>query len=413
MNRVVTTAGQVQVSELRIELAVVRDRRNYACLEHLDRNNLLDTDTHGVPGETLRVGHQDLVGRTAEYLLQCGCLRLSATAPGRRVGLVRDEDGVGCDLTAIETVARLCVSYEGLHDLGDVMNVQAAAVERTIGHNGAKHLTNGLHASFSDRACGFENHGAGTHADNQPVTTPVEGNGGVLYVLIGGGGAAGQKARADPLDQIVAGGVVGGDHDDAAAATSTNPVFRQTQRLAAASTGRIDLGVGTTGDDHLGELRVPESQDLEEEAPIEDVGIFIDPRLEVLDLAFDFLSQSVLGICSIGELILQLDQGLELLPTRRVSVESLDFIKQGIVAGKRRREDDTRVILHFLGQAPTVGQLRPLGGRLVAPDQRYAGIPERVDPSRDRQLRNCIERRQTILRKAVFLGEVKNARSGR
>ncbi len=51
------------------------------------------------------------------------------------------------------------------------------------------------------------------------------------------------------------------------------------------------------------------------------------------------------------------------------------------------------VVAHLLRQRPAVGQLGALGGRLVVLHQRDAGVAQRVDPGRDRELGVAAERR--------------------
>ena len=103
--------------------------------------------------------------------------------------------------------------------------------------------------------------------------------------------------------------------------------------------------LGTTGGDHLGKLSVPEGQNLEEEAAVEDIRIVLDLFLELRDLGFGIFLQPVLGSILIGEPIQQANQSLELLVKRLVFMKAFDLIEQGIVARKSGREDDTRVIL--------------------------------------------------------------------
>ena len=70
--------------------------------------------------------------------------------------------------------------------------------------------------------------------DQRAVPSAVEGQGGLLDLVVGGGGARGQEAGADPSQQAVAGHVVGADHDHAAAAAGADPVLGQGDRLGGA-----------------------------------------------------------------------------------------------------------------------------------------------------------------------------------
>ena len=61
VDRVAAATAQVQRPELGILLAEVRDGRDDAVLEDLDRDHVLDADAHGVAGEPLGVRDDDLV----------------------------------------------------------------------------------------------------------------------------------------------------------------------------------------------------------------------------------------------------------------------------------------------------------------------------------------------------------------
>ena len=71
MHRVAAAVGQVEVAELRIDLAEVRDRRDESGLQCLDGQDVLDSDPHRVAGEPLGVCDHDLVGIAAEDGAQC------------------------------------------------------------------------------------------------------------------------------------------------------------------------------------------------------------------------------------------------------------------------------------------------------------------------------------------------------
>ena len=71
VHRVAAAVGQVEVAELRIDLAEVRDRRDESGLQCLDGQDVLDSDPHRVAGEPLGVCDHDLVGIAAEDGAQC------------------------------------------------------------------------------------------------------------------------------------------------------------------------------------------------------------------------------------------------------------------------------------------------------------------------------------------------------
>ncbi len=57
------------------------------------------------------------------------------------------------------------------------------------------------------------------------MASTIEGKGGVLEYLVGGRGAAGQKARTDPFHQVVTRHVVRSDDHDAPAPTPRDPIL--------------------------------------------------------------------------------------------------------------------------------------------------------------------------------------------
>ncbi len=81
--------------------------------------------------------------------------------------------------------------------------------------------------------------------------------------------------------------------------------------------------------------------------------------------------------------------GLELGPllaTGLVGGEGVGLLGELLDAGERRGEDHAGVVAKLVGKAPPLGQLGTEVGRLVAHDQRDAGVAQRVEARADRQL---------------------------
>ena len=84
----------------------------------------------------------------------------------------------------------------------------------------------------------------------------VEGQGGGGNLVVGGGGTSGQKARSDPLQQLVAGHFIAGDNQHAPTAPAPDPVLGDRDSLGGAGTCRIDRRVRATCADVLSKLAV-------------------------------------------------------------------------------------------------------------------------------------------------------------
>ena len=99
-----------------------------------------------------------------------------------------------------------------------------------VGGDRAEHFADGLEAAFPRRFQAFDDEGRGAHPDDQAVTAAVERGCRLFDDLVGGGGAGGQEAGAEPAHQVLRGDVVGRDHDHAAAAAGLNPVAGDRRR---------------------------------------------------------------------------------------------------------------------------------------------------------------------------------------
>ena len=124
VDRVGATGRQVEHAEVGIGLLVVGHRRHDAGLQGLDRHDILDAGAHGVTGEALGVGDDDLAGVGTEAAPQRVDLGRGTATPGGGVGLVRDEHHLVGDLVAPDA-ALFDLGDEGLHDAADVADIQA------------------------------------------------------------------------------------------------------------------------------------------------------------------------------------------------------------------------------------------------------------------------------------------------
>ncbi len=137
-NVVMSAAREIERAQLRIDLLVVGYRRYDLALEHFNRNCVLDAHAHRMAGEPLGVGDHQLLGVLAECMSQGVYLGAGASAAGGCVGLVGDEDSLRRHQVPIETVLVLHPADEGVHCLGDVLDVQARTVESAVDDGGAE-----------------------------------------------------------------------------------------------------------------------------------------------------------------------------------------------------------------------------------------------------------------------------------
>ena len=275
LHRVCPTGGQVQPAEFGIQLLEVGYGRHDPGLQGLDRDDILDTRTHGVAREPLGIRDDDAIGVSTEHPAQRVDLRRRTATSGRRIRLVRHEDG-GCgDRVAVRTVC-LRLPNDRLHDLTDVLDVQARAVEGAVGRDGPEHLADRQQAAFPRGARGFDDHGRGARPHDHPVPAPVERGRGILDDIIRRRRATGQESRSDPRQQGLPRGVVGGHHDDPFASPCADPVLGQRHRLRRARTRGVHVRVRAPRPDDLRELRMAHRQAAEQESPVERVGLCLE-----------------------------------------------------------------------------------------------------------------------------------------
>ncbi len=400
--RLEAALGEVQRPELGIHLPEVGHRGHDPGLEHLGRQGVFDAHGHGVPGVALGVGHYDAVGIVSEHAAQCHRFRGRTPAPGRRVGLVRDEHGVSGDLVPIQPPAGFDLGDEALHDAHDVLHVETATVEGAVGHDGVHDLADGREPSLRGRVHVLHDERGAAHADNEPVATPVEGERGVFHPGVVGRRAGGEETGPEPREEAVRGDVVRGQDDDAATASRLDPVPGQGGGLGRAGACAVRPDVGPPRADVLGELGVAHAQDPEEEPPVEDVRVLGDRPFQLRDPVIQHPVRAFEGLPCRAQL-------REPLPPRPVVVVLLDDLREGVQRPESGGEDDAGVVLHGLGQPPTVGQPRPGRRGLVAHDQRDARVLQSFDARRDGQARHPVQRRQPVLRISVLPVQLQRA----
>ena len=176
---------------------------------------------------------------------------------------------------------------QAVHDHGDVVNVQPRAVKGAVIRLAAEQFDDAAHPALANGVLALDDQGAGTHAHDGAVASPVERQCGLGHLVSGGRRANGQEARADPLHQVFAGHVVGADDDHATATAAADPVFGDGNALGRAGAGGVDLGVGATSADVLGELAMTHGQNTKEEAPVEEIRLMFQFLAQGGDAAVD------------------------------------------------------------------------------------------------------------------------------
>ena len=122
-----------------------------------------------------------------------------AAAAGGGERFVRHEDRLRGNGVTVQAEAALAGGDQVVHDHGDVVHVQARAVEGAVAGLGAQQLDDTAHAALADGVLTLNDQGASAHAHNRAVAATVEGQRGLGHLVLRRGGADGQEARADPL----------------------------------------------------------------------------------------------------------------------------------------------------------------------------------------------------------------------
>ena len=265
----------------------------------------------------------------------------------------------------------------------------------------------GRHAALA-RGRGALDHDAGrAHPEDHPVAAPVERQRGLLDDLVGGRGARGQEARADPRQQRVGGHVVGG-HDHARAGSAPRGSSPRRARRACVVLAHAAL-ICVFGP------RAPISS-ANWECPIESTrnrkrrskwyGCSLEVALELGDPAVDLVARRA-GVGTGAHLASSSCSRARF--TRSVQNASISAAKS-VDAREGGGEDHAGVVAQRVRQPPLVGQLGAARRVLVVLDERDAGVAQRVDAGGDRQLRLAPERREAVGVDAELLGEVERRR---
>ncbi len=258
------------------------------------------------------------------------------------------------------------------------LDVQPRAVEGAVGGLAAQQLDDAAHAALAHGVLALDHQGAGAHAQDRAVAAAVEGQRGLVHPVVGGRGAQGQEARADPLHQVVAGHVVAAQHDHPAAAAVADPVLGQGHALGRAGAGCVDVGVRAARADVLGELAVAHGQDAEDEAAVEVVGLALHLLAQVADAAVDLLQ----GLQVAGVVAQVLQHGHLHAPVLP-GVVARELVGEAVAAGEGAGKDHAGLVAQRLGQQPAVGQVRARGGLAIGLHQGDAGLAQRVQAGGD------------------------------
>ncbi len=130
---VVSSFGEIERSQLGVHLPMIGDGRHPLVLQHAHSCRVFNARGHGVAGETLGVGDDDVLGVFTEGLAQSGDFRAGAAASGRGVGFVGNENGLSGQGRPVEPMLFFHAIDETGHHAGDVLGVQACAVEGAVG----------------------------------------------------------------------------------------------------------------------------------------------------------------------------------------------------------------------------------------------------------------------------------------
>ena len=179
-----------------------------------------------MPGEAFGIGDYDLIGGFPEYFAQGMDLGGGTASAGRGVGFMGDEHGVGRDLMAVDAGVGLGFADQVFHDLADVLDIKASAMEGAVSGDRAQHFADGLQTALARHLRTLHNKSGGAHANDHAVTATIEWDGSLFDRVVGGGRTAGQKSGAHPVDQAVGRDVVSSDDHHAVAAAGSNPIFR-------------------------------------------------------------------------------------------------------------------------------------------------------------------------------------------
>ena len=406
LHRVAPAATQRQRAQLGVGLFQVRHRRNNAMLKDLERDHIFNADAHRVAGEAFGVRHHDLAGGRAKGSAQRGHLGRGAAAARGREGLVRDEYGLRGNRAPVDAEAALGGGDQLVHHVGDMVDIQAGAVEGAVARFAAQQLDYAAHATLAHRVFAFDHQRACAHAQDRAVAAAVERQRGLGHAVVGGSGAGGQEARADPLHQPLASDVVGGNHQHAPAASVSHPVFGQCNRLRGAGTGRIHVGVRAARADILGELAVAHRQNAEDKAPVEFIGRALQLLAQRANPARQLGQRGrVAGVAA------QVFERGKLRAAAFPLVVALELVGHAVEAGEGAGENHASFIAQGLGQQPALGQEGAQAGLLIRLHQRDARFAQRVEAGGDCELGGDVECFDQLGRHAILAAQVECARA--
>ncbi len=155
-HRLVSSPGQVQSAQFGVHLLEVWDRRNDPGLEHFDRYDIFDTDSHRVACSAFGVGDQDLIRGFFENVPQGEHFRGSASSAGRGIGFVGNKNRFRRDLEAVNAPFRFGARNQLLHHVAYVADVEPRPMEGAVGHHGSQDLADRADAAFARSFLTFE-----------------------------------------------------------------------------------------------------------------------------------------------------------------------------------------------------------------------------------------------------------------
>ena len=399
--------GEVQILEVFRDLSQVGNGRSLAFLQRLDQDHVFDGRTQGVTGEALGVGDADGVQMLGKGGLQGGDLGVCTAAPGRGVGLVAHEEQLGGVIFLFQAVAFFHNVDETVHLAGHVGHIDVVGVEGRVGHVGPEDLALAVHAAAGNRLLVFDDqaHGAGTQ--DGAVAIFVKGFGTLGNPLLNGGGTQGQKAGAHPLGLAFGGGDFTTHHQDPLTASHTDPVFGNADGQGGGGAGGGNQGVGSLGLDDLGQVSRSQGTGVGQEVPVELVAFKVGPFLGLgleEPVGDRFLDLDVLD--PFHEEVIDLFKLFVGFQEEFFIEVFFHLVDEGLGVGPQGSDDDTGVVLHFLGQGKTVRNHGPaVLHLLVLHDQGDVGVFQGLDTGSDTQGHGCV----ILGFDTIFIPQVKKA----
>ena len=199
--------------------------------------------------------------------------RSTAASEAGVVRFVRDKGQLRGHAITVDAKAALGAGHQAVHSLTDVTDVQACAVESTVGRFAAQQLDDTAHAALAYRIFAFDDKGTGAHAKQRTMAAAVKGQRSFIHLVVDGGRASGPGTLRQPspsgyrrlrrLHRV---------RFTRRQRPLRIPVLSQGNALGGAGTGGVDVCIWATCADVLGELAVAHSQNAEDKAAVELVG---------------------------------------------------------------------------------------------------------------------------------------------